>query len=101
VSETVTQPVWETTLPGSIDALIHGFDCRVEPEGLRRLLNARYRRKRMRPLSRLLPVRRPGKRADTIVAGAALELLHSSSLVHDDIMDKAELRTRHADHRPW
>ncbi|MBP1656841.1 MAG: polyprenyl synthetase [Bacteroidetes bacterium] len=94
MSETVTQPVWETTLPGSIDALIHGSIARVEPEGLRRLLErAVSGGKRMRPLLAALACEAAGgNERDTIVAGAALELLHSSSLVHDDIMDKAELR---------
>ena len=91
---TVTQPVWETALPGTIDALIHRSVAGVEPEGLRQLLErAVSGGKRMRPLLTALACEAAGgNEQDTIVAGAALELLHSSSLVHDDIMDMAELR---------
>jgi len=94
VSETITHPGWATTLPGTIDELMRNAIADVEPEGLRRLLErAVAGGKRLRPLLTALSCEAAGGRArDTIVAGAALELLHSSSLVHDDIMDKAEMR---------
>jgi len=49
--------------------------------------------KRVRPLLTLLCARRDAKLAEPVLrAAAAVELLHMATLVHDDILDRAELR---------
>jgi geranylgeranyl pyrophosphate synthase len=49
--------------------------------------------KRLRPLLVLLAAGPPnGDAADLVRAAAAVELVHSATLVHDDVLDKAELR---------
>jgi geranylgeranyl pyrophosphate synthase len=52
--------------------------------------------KRLRPLVLLLAGRAFGDDRDTLVtAGAGVELLHTASLVHDDIVDRAGMRRGH------
>lgn len=52
--------------------------------------------KRVRPLVTLAMCGAVGgNEADTLSAAAAIELLHTSSLIHDDIMDKADMRRGH------
>jgi geranylgeranyl pyrophosphate synthase len=76
----------------------------VESPTLREILRlATAGGKRIRPLLTLLACAAAGGRAaDALPAATALELLHASSLVHDDIMDRSELRrgvpTVHAKH---
>lgn len=51
--------------------------------------------KRLRPLLLLLsagPPETDQQRDALVCAGAAIELIHSATLVHDDVLDKAELR---------
>ena len=51
--------------------------------------------KRLRPLLLLLcagPPANDRQRAAMIRAGAAIELIHSATLVHDDVLDQADLR---------
>ena len=49
--------------------------------------------KRVRPLLTLLSARRDAPLADAVIrAAAAVELLHMATLVHDDVLDRAELR---------
>lgn len=49
--------------------------------------------KRIRPICTLLSCATAGGREiDALNAAAAVELLHSASLIHDDIMDRSELR---------
>jgi geranylgeranyl pyrophosphate synthase len=49
--------------------------------------------KRLRPLLVLLAAPPPGRRRRELVrAGAAIELVHMASLVHDDVLDRAALR---------
>ncbi len=49
--------------------------------------------KRVRPLLTLLSARRRQPLSDAVVrAAAAVELLHMATLVHDDVLDRAELR---------
>jgi geranylgeranyl pyrophosphate synthase len=49
--------------------------------------------KRVRPLLTLLCARRDEKLAEPVLrAAASVELLHMATLVHDDILDRAELR---------
>jgi len=51
--------------------------------------------KRLRPLLLLLcagPPQNDHQRAAMVRAGAAIELIHSATLVHDDVLDQADLR---------
>ena len=49
--------------------------------------------KRVRPLLTLLSARRAAPLSDAVIrAAAAVELLHMATLVHDDVLDRAELR---------
>ena len=49
--------------------------------------------KRVRPLLTLLCARRDGRLSEPVLrAAAAVELLHMATLVHDDVLDRAELR---------
>jgi len=51
--------------------------------------------KRLRPLLLLLcagPPQNGSQRAAMVRAGAAIELIHSATLVHDDVLDQADLR---------
>ena len=51
--------------------------------------------KRLRPLLLLLCAGEPassGQRDALVRAGAAVELIHSATLVHDDVLDRADLR---------
>ncbi len=59
--------------------------------------------KRLRPLLTLLTARAFGWRSDeTYPMACALEILHTATLVHDDILDGAELRRkRKASHAIW
>ncbi len=85
---------WEALFPPKIDDLLHHSIAGVEPPGLRHVLgNAVTGGKRIRPiLTALACAAAGGDEQDTLEAGAAIELLHTSSLVHDDIMDEADLR---------
>jgi geranylgeranyl pyrophosphate synthase len=52
--------------------------------------------KRVRPLLTLLCAGRGGAAAEPVLrAAAAVELLHMATLVHDDVLDRAELRRGH------
>jgi len=54
--------------------------------------------KRLRPLLVLLaggPPRSPEQEHALICSAAAVELVHSATLVHDDVLDRAELRRGH------
>ena len=66
----------------------------VEPAGLRRaLMHGTVGGKRVRPVLTMLSCSAAGGNAlDALHAATAIELLHTSSLVHDDIMDNADLR---------
>ena len=49
--------------------------------------------KRMRPMLTLLAAKRYGGVSDVTLSGAVgLELLHTASLVHDDVVDESRLR---------
>lgn len=63
----------------------------------------RYRGKRLRPALVLLTARSHGRVTDQhIAAAAAVELLHNASLMHDDVIDAAEMRRQCASmNRTW
>lgn len=51
------------------------------------------RGKQLRPIIALLSAKMAGGVNDEVIAGcAALEILHNSSLIHDDVVDETELR---------
>jgi len=63
------------------------------PELRTALLHATSDGKRIRPMLTLISCAAVGGRPEEAMpAAAAVELLHASSLVHDDIMDRAEMR---------
>jgi len=84
----------ETRIPLDIDGVIMLSVAAIEPAPLREVLRqSTAGGKRLRPLLTALSCAAAGGReSEALEAGAALELLHASSLVHDDIMDQAELR---------
>jgi geranylgeranyl pyrophosphate synthase len=68
---------------------------RIDYPGLANLILGLVRAggKRLRPLVLLLAGRAFGDDRDTLVtAGAGVELLHTASLVHDDVVDRAGMR---------
>lgn len=86
--------VWEESLPAEVDQMLQVAIAGVEPTSLRDILAVAVTGgKRIRPvLTAMACAAAGGDERDTITAGAAVELLHVSSLVHDDIMDNAETR---------
>jgi len=91
---TVQKHPVENRLPLEIDRVIMMSVAAIEPAPLREILRqSTSGGKRLRPLLTTLSCAVAGGReSEALEAGAALELLHASSLVHDDIMDQAELR---------
>ena len=87
-------PALEESLPLLIDRMLQESVSQVEPASLREILTeAVAGGKRIRPvLTALACEAAGGDDKDAVIAGAALELLHVSSLVHDDIMDNAPTR---------
>ncbi|MDD2219985.1 MAG: polyprenyl synthetase family protein [Desulfoplanes sp.] len=77
-----------------INQTLHDVTCDLEPEVLplvEHVLKAGG--KRIRPLLTILMARAMGYTKDDIYPMAvAVELLHSASLLHDDILDNAKLR---------
>lgn len=87
-------PALEESIPLAIDRVLADAISQVEPASLREILaDAVEGGKRIRPvLTALACEAAGGEKHDAVIAGAALELLHVSSLVHDDIMDQAPTR---------
>ncbi|MDL1892683.1 polyprenyl synthetase family protein [Sphingobacteriales bacterium CHB3] len=67
---------------------------RVKPRTLQRIMKESvYGGKMIRPIVTMLSCSAVGgKESDAIDAATAIELLHTSSLIHDDIMDDSPLR---------
>ncbi len=88
-----------------VDESITGFLQITPPDELyyamRHLFDAGG--KRLRPSALLLGAEATGGRAENILPAAlAVELLHNFTLIHDDIMDEAELRRGVATvHKKW
>jgi geranylgeranyl pyrophosphate synthase len=78
----------------TIDSRIEDAVCSVEPPMLREAVEHALRGgKRVRPLVTLLACSAAGGEYRSAAAAAtAIELLHTSSLVHDDLMDASTLR---------
>jgi geranylgeranyl pyrophosphate synthase len=91
---TLRHSAWEESLPAEVDRVLQDAVAGVEPVSLRDILaTAVTGGKRIRPvLMALACAAAGGDEHDAVEAGAAVELLHVSSLVHDDIMDKGEIR---------
>ena len=54
---------------------------------------SRFRGKRLRPILVLLTAQATGEvRKEHIVLAAVTEMIHTATLVHDDILDEAEIR---------
>jgi geranylgeranyl diphosphate synthase, type II len=77
-----------------VDSRIEAVLAPIEPRVLREAMeHALAGGKRVRPLLAMLACAAAGGRsADALDAGVALELLHTSSLIHDDIMDGSDVR---------
>ena len=85
---------WNDRLRDDVDRIITESLGRIEQPALKEMLeHATSGGKRIRPLLTILSCAAVGGNGeDALPAAAALELLHASSLVHDDIMDNALLR---------
>jgi geranylgeranyl pyrophosphate synthase len=85
---------WELRLRSDVDRTISDALGYVGTRTLREILqNSTSGGKRIRPLLTVLACAAAGGlEDDALPAAASLELLHASSLVHDDIMDDADLR---------
>jgi geranylgeranyl pyrophosphate synthase len=81
-------------LRSAVDERLCSVVGRVEPVPLRDALGETMEGgKRIRPLLAMLSCAAAGgSELDALSVGTAIELLHGASLVHDDIMDGAELR---------
>jgi geranylgeranyl pyrophosphate synthase len=77
-----------------VDDRIDTILGRTDPPLLREAMaHAMAGGKRVRPRLAMLACAAAGGRAlDALEAGVALELLHTSSLIHDDIMDESDVR---------
>ncbi|MFM7109961.1 MAG: polyprenyl synthetase family protein [Planctomycetota bacterium] len=104
-------PSLEANARDLVAAEMDGVESRIEgvlssrPERLRGIIDhvSQYRGKRFRPLLALLVARTSGPvKSAHIDLAAAIELMHTASLVHDDILDNADTR-RHvpAIHSRW
>ncbi|MBU6294472.1 MAG: polyprenyl synthetase family protein [Planctomycetes bacterium] len=104
-------PSLESNARDLVAAEMDGVESRIDgvlssrPERLRGIIDhvSQYRGKRFRPLLALLVARTSGPvKSAHIDLAAAIELMHTASLVHDDILDNADTR-RHvpAIHSRW
>jgi geranylgeranyl diphosphate synthase, type I len=85
---------WEHRLRRDVDRTIAAAIARLEAPNLRHIIaGSTAGGKRVRPLLAVLACMAAGGReAEALPAAAAVELLHASSLIHDDIMDNADTR---------
>jgi len=85
---------WDAHLRQSVGQTIAAVIDQIETPALREIIERLTAGgKRIRPLLTILACAAAGGREESALpAAAALELLHASSLVHDDIMDNAVLR---------
>jgi octaprenyl-diphosphate synthase len=87
-------------IAGLLDRVIDVFDAELASDlpfvdSLTRQVRA-YRGKLLRPRLLLLSARAAGDvRHDHIVLGAVVEMVHMATLVHDDVLDEADVR-RHS-----
>jgi len=83
-----------SSLKDAVDEAIARQLSSVSPAELRQaLMHGAFGGKRIRPMLTMLSTLAVGGQAyEALPAAAAIELLHTSSLVHDDIMDHADMR---------
>ncbi len=86
--------VFAEEMRSHIDARLRGAVDEVASELLRGTLrHALAGGKRVRPMMTMMACATVGGRSlDALEAGVAIEMLHTASLVHDDIMDASNLR---------
>lgn len=77
------------TINEHLDSCVQRLDSYVQPIA-RHVLNAGG--KRLRPILTLCAFRAFGGQGDPYPMASSLELLHSATLLHDDILDSADLR---------
>lgn len=68
--------------------------CQSNSESMQKMLDwvLEARGKQIRPILTLLCARLKGKRVDATEIAAAIEICHTASLIHDDIIDEADIR---------
>lgn len=68
--------------------------CRSNSESMQKMLDwvLKARGKQIRPLLTLLCARLKGKSVDVTEVAAVIEICHTASLIHDDIIDEADTR---------
>lgn len=68
--------------------------CRSNSESMQKMLDwvLKARGKQIRPLLTLLCARLKGKSVDVTEIAAVIEICHTASLIHDDIIDEADTR---------
>lgn len=68
--------------------------CRSNSESMQKVLDwvLAARGKQIRPILTLLCTRLKGKKADATEIAAVIEVCHTASLIHDDIIDEADSR---------
>lgn len=71
-----------------------GHICRSNSESMQKVLDwvLAARGKQIRPILTLLCARLKGKKADATEIAAVIEVCHTASLIHDDIIDEADSR---------
>lgn len=84
---------------------IEGYSPAVEPENLQKsvLYTLGMGGKRIRPILLLMAAEAfGGTYNDAMPAARAIEIFHNSTLIHDDIMDEAEIRRNQTTvHKQW
>lgn len=68
--------------------------CRSNSESMQKMLDwvLKARGKQIRPILTLLCARLKGKAVDATEVAAVIEICHTASLIHDDIIDEADIR---------
>lgn len=68
--------------------------CQSDSESMQKILDwvLNARGKQIRPILTLLCARLKGRAVDATEAAALIEICHTASLIHDDIIDEADTR---------
>ncbi|UUV16863.1 polyprenyl synthetase family protein [Fusobacteria bacterium ZRK30] len=82
-----------TEIEENIEILVESISDGFTRKETKRLINSGG--KRLRPLFLILAAKAGTINKDCYEAAASLELLHTSSLIHDDIIDHGEMRRGH------
>jgi octaprenyl-diphosphate synthase len=89
----------DTSISAALKSVVEAFDAEVRSDVpfLSRLLDRvqTYRGKLLRPRLLLLSAEAVGGiRREHVVLGAVVEMVHAATLVHDDVLDEADVRRR-------